>query len=74
MNPEASKSAHLRILRLAAVIDITGLKRSMIYRLQSEKRFPQSVKLTDYAVGWLDSEVQAWVSQRASTRQNRAPG
>jgi predicted DNA-binding transcriptional regulator AlpA len=46
MNPEVSKSEQLRILRLAAVIDITGLKRSMIYRLQSEKRFPQSVKLT----------------------------
>ena len=57
-----------RILRLRDVCHTTGLGRSMIYRLQQEKRFPQSVKITDYAVGWLEAEVQQWLAQRAASR------
>ena len=64
-----SKIVPVRILRLPEVIVVTGLKRSMIYRLQAERRFPQSVKITDYAVGWIESEVHAWVAERAAARQ-----
>lgn len=71
MTIEIQNSERVKVLRLAAVVDVTGLKRSMIYRLQAENRFPQSVKLTDYAVGWLDTEVQAWVKQRAARRQRQ---
>lgn len=56
----------VRLLRLPEVCRITGLGRAMIYRLQAKKCFPQSVKITDYAVAWVDSEVQAWVSQRVA--------
>jgi prophage regulatory protein len=66
-----SAASPARILRLPAVISMTGLKRSMIYQLQAERRFPRSVKITDFAVGWLDTEVQAWVAQRAAERTNR---
>ena len=57
-----------RILRLREVCHATGLGRSMIYRLQQENRFPHSVKLTDYAVGWLEAEVQTWLATRAAQR------
>lgn len=58
----------IRIIRLPEVCRMTGLGRAMIYRLQSRKSFPQSVKITDYAVGWIDSEVQTWLAQRAARR------
>lgn len=29
----------------------------MIHRLRQRKSFPQSVKITDHAVGWIDAEV-----------------
>jgi prophage regulatory protein len=68
MNGEAQQTGarNIRLLRLPEVCRITGLGRAMIYRLQAKKRFPQSVKVTDYAVAWIDSEVQAWVSQRVA--------
>ncbi len=31
--------------------------------------FPQSVKITDHAVGWINAEVQAWLEQRVAARQ-----
>jgi prophage regulatory protein len=66
--PAANHVTLTRILRLRDVCRATGLGRSMVYRLQQEKRFPQSVKITDYAVGWVDAEIQAWIAQRAAVR------
>lgn len=60
----------IRILRLPEVCQVTGLKRAMIYRLQQRKSFPQSIKLTDHAVGWIDAEVRAWLEQRMSARRS----
>jgi prophage regulatory protein len=65
----SSEIAAIRILRLPEVCQVTGLKRAMIYRLQQRKRFPQSVKITDHAVGWIDAEIQAWLQRRAAGRQ-----
>lgn len=58
----------IRILRLPEVCKATGLGRAMIYRLQTEQRFPRSVKITEHAVGWIESEVQTWLAQRAAAR------
>lgn len=63
--------AAIRILRLPEVRRVTGLGRTMIYRFQQEHRFPQSVKITDYAVGWVEGEVQAWLAERATRRKSR---
>lgn len=71
MNSNAATASNvIRIIRLPEVCRMTGLGRAMIYRLQSRKSFPQSVKITDHAVGWIHSEVQAWLAQRAARRAN----
>ena len=44
-----------RLPRLPAVCELTGLRRSMIYMLESEKRLPQRIKLTAQAVAWRPS-------------------
>src|SRR5260221_11644494 len=66
----------LRIIRLPQVCSVTGLRRSMIYRLEAEQRFPNRIKIGVRALGWIESEVQAWVEQRigASRAQAVSPG
>jgi prophage regulatory protein len=66
MTSNASPRPAVRILRLPDVCQITGFKRSMIYQLQAENRFPRSVKLGIRAVGWLEHEVQAWLTARVN--------
>jgi len=61
-----------RVLRLPQVCNMTGLRRSFVYELQAERRFPQSIKLGARAVGWLEGEIQAWIAARIeSSRRTR---
>jgi prophage regulatory protein len=59
-----------QILRLPAVKHQTGLSRSTLYKLVSLGRFPKQIDLGGgRAVGWLESDVQAWIKSRlAATR------
>jgi prophage regulatory protein len=64
------------ILRLPAVKNRTGLSRSTIYLRVSDGTFPRPVSLGARAVGWLESEVDSWLSAQISrsrgngTREN----
>jgi prophage regulatory protein len=60
-----------RLLRLPAVMEITGLSRSMIYLLESQQRFPSRCKITVRTVGWPEDEVRQWVAQRIADRPLR---
>jgi prophage regulatory protein len=63
------RSAPIRILRLAQVIDMTGLGKTKIYELQAQGRFPMSVRITTHSVGWVEHEVQAWLTGRLAERK-----
>lgn len=61
------------LLRLPTVITRTGLSRSTIYLRVSEGCFPAPVPIGPRAVGWLESEIDAWIRHRveASRAQER---
>jgi len=49
-----------RILRLNAVLDLTGLSRSTLYRKLADGSFPRQVKLSSRCVGWRSSAIIEW--------------
>lgn len=57
---------HPRILRLRHVLDRTGLSRSALYRLHASGSFPRRVQLAARSVGWLECDVDAWLSSRVT--------
>lgn len=59
---------NMRLLRLAAVQERTGLGRDSVYRLAKAGKFPRPVKISERASGWLESEVDAFIEQRAAER------
>jgi prophage regulatory protein len=61
------RSCPIRILRLAQVIEMTGLGKTKIYELQSEGSFPMRVEITAHSVGWIEEEVQAWLAKRVAS-------
>lgn len=57
-----------RIIRKPEARQITGMSDSSIRRLECEGRFPKRVRLGGRACGWLLSEVNQWLQQRAGAR------
>lgn len=53
-----------RLLRLAGVEGLTGMKKSTIYRLMKERKFPAAVRLGTRMVAWPESAVLTWVQER----------
>jgi len=52
------------LLRLPAVMRVTGLGRSTIYRLVSDGEFPRPVHLALRAVGWRKTDIDTWFAER----------
>lgn len=50
-----------RLIRLPEVMARVGFKKSMIYQLMSEGRFPQSLRISVKCTVWIESEIEAWV-------------
>jgi prophage regulatory protein len=58
-----------RLLRLPAVIDRTGSNASRIYEMMKDGSFPSSVPIGKRTVGWLETEIDAWIEKRIAARQ-----
>lgn len=63
-----------RILRLPDLKEKIRLGRSAIYDMISRGEFPRQVQLSARTSGWLESEVDEWLLQRASLRDGKAAG
>ena len=53
-----------QILRLYEVTDRTGIARSTIYARISDGSFPKPIKLGLRSVGWLENEINEWISDQ----------
>ena len=62
-----------KINRLPAFIQKSGLSRSTIYRLiKEDSKFPQPIKLSTRAIGFLEIEVDAWIAGRVAASREVA--
>lgn len=66
-----------RILKRREVEEITGFSRSTIYdklnysSTRYDESFPKSIKLGSRAVGWVASELEAWLESKIkASRKN----
>jgi prophage regulatory protein len=62
----APRVGSVRMIKLARVVEMTGLGKTTIYELQKEGRFPMRVQLTSNSVRWVEEEVLAWLTQRTA--------
>lgn len=61
-----------RILRLKQAKERTGLSRSTLYALIKEGKFPTPIALGARAVGWLSSDIDAWIEARVKASRANA--
>lgn len=54
----------MRILRLPAVLAKVSISRATVYNYGRLGLFPRPVKLGPRAVGWYESDIDAWIASR----------
>ena len=65
--PSASSANDERLLRIRDVLNIVGLSRAHVYNLIKQGLFPRPIALGSNCARWVQSEVQAWVSDSIVT-------
>ena len=60
----------LKILRRKQVESRIGLSRSTIYERIKAATFPAPISLGAKSVGWIESEVDAWLSAQVEKSRN----
>lgn len=53
-----------RILRQRELLALIGLSRVTIWRLERAGLFPQRRRIGRNAIGWLKSDIDAWLTTR----------
>jgi prophage regulatory protein len=58
-------------LRIATVLMLTGLTRPTLYRLMQKGLFPQNFKIGLHCAAWDKDQVQCWMEERRSGKNER---
>ena len=53
----------MRILKVKEVAERTSISIAHIRRLAREGKFPEPILLTENRSGWLESDVDEWISE-----------
>ena len=54
-----------RFVREPEVKQITGLSRVTRWRMERRGEFPRRRRISTNAIAWLESEISAWMAERA---------
>ena len=58
-----------RVIRKPELFSRIPLSDPTIWRMERAGKFPKRVKLGGNAVGWLETEVEAWLAERSADRE-----
>lgn len=58
-----------RCIRLPIVSNRVGLSPTSIWRLEKRGQFPKRRQLSPGCVGWLESEINAWLESRSCVEE-----
>lgn len=58
----------VRLIKLPVVEIKTGKKRSSIYAMIEDNKFPKPVKIGERSSAWVEHEVDEWIQQRMLSR------
>lgn len=62
----------MRVLKLKDVLHKTSLGKTTLYALVKNSEFPKQIELGLRSVGWLESEVEAWIQSKVCRRNSSA--
>jgi prophage regulatory protein len=62
----------MQIIDLTQLMNKVPLGKSTIYAYVKAGKMPAPIKLGDRAVGWIESEIDAWLKERVEASRTTA--
>lgn len=62
----------MQIIDLTQLMNKVPLRKSTIYAYVKAGKMPAPIKLGDRAVGWIESEIDAWLKERVEASRTTA--
>jgi len=69
--PEIEQSTARQVLRLPEVMRRTGKRRTSLLQAIQRGEFPKPIRLGARAIGFIQSEVDAWIDARMAERDGQ---
>lgn len=66
-------NATTRLLRRREVTARTGLSSTTLWRLENLGQFPKRRQLSERLVGWLETDIDAWIESRQESAATVRP-
>jgi prophage regulatory protein len=71
--PKIAANDNVRPVKLLRYCELSetrgiGYSRRHLYTLESGRKFPKRVSLGENRVGWIESEIDGWLQDRAACR------
>jgi len=57
-----------RIIRKPELLNMIGLSDPTVWRMEKDGKFPKRLRLGGNSCGWLISEINTWLADRAAAR------
>jgi len=57
-----------QLIRLAVVLEMTGLSKTSLYEAVNSGSFPKNVKISERSSAWVKSEVLGWIKEKIEAR------
>jgi len=59
-----------RVLSLQAVLGLVPVSRVTLWRMERAGLFPKRIQISPNRVGWMESDVDAWLEERKPSNGN----
>lgn len=68
--PDASRRAE-RLIRPAELLERLNISKPTLWRMRRSGSFPEPIRISPGCVGWKESTVEKWISEREQEAQKR---
>ena len=66
-----NQDTHVLVVRMSRLVEMIDLSRSTVWKLLSEGKFPNPIRLGPRSIGWRIKDVEDWIECREQINTKR---
>lgn len=66
-----NQDTQVLVVRMSRLVEMIGLSQSTIWKLLSEGKFPNPIRLSSRSIAWRIGDIEAWLQSRQESITQR---